>query len=830
MVVRSTLDPNAGVLMAQSHAAKASGPATDRSELKAYLKMVRARLQANRDLAARFEAEHYSRIPMLAEPPEYREALDGGGIRPQFTLIAPSIPTRWFEPDGGEPVTFMVNLDGAPVPGVMDDISAAMAAWSAAPGCNLRVTSGGTTSECLNRGGGNVIVFNNCDGRFAPVPGCSSIIALGGLSWDTSQSRVVNGMTFYRAVLGFISFNPYSYCSFESSCNIREIATHELGHALGLGHSQHLDATMFGGAHFDGRCASIRQDDINGITFLYPVTDTGGGPLAITTGSQLPTARRSALYAQVLEATGGRLPYTWGLLPAEGRLPAGMSLTSSGVVGGTPLEEGTYNFTAQVRDATGATAQKSFTLTVGTTSALPYDSQFVSQTVPSSAQPGQQFSVSLKWLNTGAQSWSGSAGFKVRSQNPENNTTWGGNTVQTTAIVQPGQHFDTTFTATAPLAPGTYSFQWQLFQEGAGFFGQASIAVQVTISEPQDNSPQISGPSSMETRKGAVFRHQLHATGGMPPYLWSMPAGSMPAGISLNPNTGLIAGTATAAGSFSFTLQVNDSALRASQKNLTLSVSGPPPEVLTDILPAIMRGVTFSFQLSVTGGTAPYRWAISSGSLPSGLALGPENGVITGTALLTGSFGFTVDVTDADSRTARKSLAITVLAPPLSMEFADSVDALKGSPFNLQINVVGGAPPYTWAISAGALPAGLTLNSATGAITGSPAAAGIFNVTLSVRDQASQGLSRPLQIKVIDPATIPAITKARYKAGKKKLTVQGERIDGAATLLVDGRSVNAKFSGGALVVKKLALSEGPHEIVVVNPGNVSSQPFTLRID
>jgi len=508
----------------------------------------------------------------------------------------------------------------------------------------------------------------------------------------------------------------------------------------------------------------------------------------------------------------------------------GMSLTSSGVVGGTPLEEGTFNFTAQVRDATGATAQKPFTLSVGTTATPPYDSQFVSQIVPSIAQPGQQFSVSIKWLNTGAQAWSG-GGFKVRSQNPENNTTWGGNTVQVNiAPVQPAQHLDAAFTATAPLVPGTYSFQWQLFQEGTGFFGQASTSVQVVVPEPPASSPQIDSPVSMETRKGATFRHQLLATGGTPPYLWSMPTGSLPAGISLNPNTGLISGTAGAAGTFPFTVQVNDSALRASQKNITIAVSGPPPELLTVALPAFTRGVAFSFQLSATGGTAPYRWALSSGALPSGLTLGLHTGVITGTPTLSGNFGFTVDVTDADSRTARKALSITVLAPPLSIEFAESVEALKGSPFNLQINAAGGTPPYTWAISAGALPSGLALNSATGAITGSPTASGVFNVTVSVRDQASQGVSRPLQIKVIDPATIPAITKAQYKPGKKKLTVQGERIDRAAILLIDGRAVKAKHTGGALVAKKLALTDGPHEIIIVNPNNVSSQPFILHVD
>jgi hypothetical protein len=831
IVIRSSPDSQVELLRSHTDGAVAARAATSRSELKAYVKMVRARLDANRDRALRFETEHYANLPMLSEPPEYRERVAGGEVQPQFTLISPSFPTRWFEPDTGEPVTFLVNLDGAPVPTVMEDVSAAMSAWSAVPGCTLRVANGGTTEECLSRGSGNVIVFNNCDGRFAPEPGCASIIALGGLSWDTSHTRVVNGTTFYKAVLGFISFNPYSFCSFESSCNIREITTHELGHALGLGHSQFVDATMFGGAHFDGRCASIRQDDANGMNFLYPVTETGGGPLTVTTGSQLPGAARSALYAKVLEASGGRMPYTWSLLAPLGRLPAGMSLTSSGIVGGTPLEEGTFNFTAQVRDGAGATAQKSFTLVVGATASLPNDSHFVSQSVPATVQPGQTFNVSLKWLNTGTATWSGANGFKVRSQGPENNTTWGGNTVQiTTAPVPPGQHLDITFSALAPHAPGTYSFQWQLFREGVGYFGQMSAVVQVTVSQPQVSSPQIDSPASMNTRKGAVFRHQLVATGGAPPYLWSLPAGSLPAGISLNPNTGLLAGTAIATGAFPVTVQVTDTAFRAGQKNITISVSGPPPEVTTGALPSIVRGVSISFQLSATGGTTPYRWAISSGALPSGLTLDRSNGIISGAPLVSGGFSFTVDVTDAESRTARKSLAIMVLAPQLSIEFAESVEVLKGAEFNLRANVSGGTPPFTWSIASGSLPAGLTLNTGSGNITGTPAASGVFNVIISVRDQASQTVSKELRIRVIDPATIPAITRVVYKSGKRKLTVQGERIARTATLLVDGSAVKVKFSGGSLVAKKLALSAGRHEIVIVNPDNISSQPFILNVN
>ena len=150
------------------------------------------------------------------------------------------------------------------------------------------------------------------------------VLALGGLSW-TGETTIINGTVFRRATMGFISFNPFASCNFGNNCNVKEITTHELGHAIGLGHSEFFDATMWSIAHFDGRCASVRADDVNGALFMYPAGAGGGGPLSIVT-TTLTGGLVGTPYTSVLIAAGGTAPYSWSLVSGSGSLPPGLEL------------------------------------------------------------------------------------------------------------------------------------------------------------------------------------------------------------------------------------------------------------------------------------------------------------------------------------------------------------------------------------------------------------------------------------------------------------------------------------------------------------------------
>jgi hypothetical protein len=155
------------------------------------------------------------------------------------------------------------------------------------------------------------------------------------------------------------------------------------------------------------------------------------------------------------------------------------------------------------------------------------------------------------------------------------------------------------------------------------------------------------------------------ASGGQPPYSWSIASGSLPGGLSMGAD-GVISGTPNVAGTFSFSVQVTDQNRTTATKGFTVTVTSRIDITTTTLGVGTVR-VPYAASLSATGGTEPHSWGVVGGSLPAGLSLS-ATGAISGTPTESGTFSFTARVTDAatPSQTAERGFTIQIGLPPLS--------------------------------------------------------------------------------------------------------------------------------------------------------------------
>src|SRR5206468_12482962 len=171
----------------------------------------------------------------------------------------------------------------------------------------------------------------------------------------------------------------------------------------------------------------------------------------------------------------------------------------------------------------------------------------------------------------------------------------------------------------------------------------------------------------------------------------------------------------TAAGDFTFTVQVRDGA-RASSKQLTIAVRNRVA-ITTPRVPRAEVGVELKpLKLVATGGTGTYAWKLESGSAP-GLSFDPATAELTGTPTTAGSFPLKVSATDGDSRTATVDVTVRV-----SAELTILTESLRpgrvGRLYSATLASYGGVGPLKWKVVEGRFPVGIRLNRSTGAVFG----------------------------------------------------------------------------------------------------------------
>lgn len=173
-------------------------------------------------------------------------------------------------------------------------------------------------------------------------------------------------------------------------------------------------------------------------------------------------------------------------------------------------------------------------------------------------------------------------------------------------------------------------------------------------------------------------------------------------------------------------------------------------------LPDGTVGTAYNQIVSASGGTAPYTFAVSSGALPAGLVLNPATGVISGTPTTAATFNFTITAADANGCLGSRPYTITMAAPGcpvITLNPSTLPAGVTATPYSQSVTASGGTAPYTYAVTNGALPTGLGLNSATGSIAGVPVQPGLFTFTIGATDAGGCTGAREYTMTIVAGAT-----------------------------------------------------------------------------
>ncbi|MDX1804342.1 MAG: putative Ig domain-containing protein, partial [Alcanivorax sp.] len=467
---------------------------------------------------------------------------------------------------------------------------------------------------------------------------------------------------------------------------------------------------------------------------LYTVSVAGSTlSMSPASGTTLTAATQGSSYSQQFTASGGTSPYNYQV--TGGTLPNGLSLGVGGQLSGTPTQAGTFNFTVTATDSstgTGSPFSVAGSYTLNVQAIVP-----VANAVSDTVSYGSSSNVVP--------------------------TSFTGGTPTSVAIASPASHGTATASGTTitytPTAgyTGTDSFTYT----GTNSAGTSLPAtVSITVSGPTLAITSSSGGTSLTATVGQSFTQTFTFSGGQAPYQGYSISG-IPAGLSVTAfdRTSItISGAPTVSGTFTLKVSGTDSSTGTdpgSGKNAPFTVSqsfalqinaasmsvSPASGTLTNAT----SGTAYNQLITAGGGISPYTYTVTSGSLPSGVIL-TAAGILKGTPSAVGTFQFQVTATDSSTgagspATASASYTLNVDPPPIPLSPSALPNLQQGTAYSQQLSASGGTSPYTYAVTSGSLPTGLTLSS-TGLISGTPTASGPYNFTVTATD-ATTGSAAP---------------------------------------------------------------------------------------
>lgn len=493
----------------------------------------------------------------------------------------------------------------------------------------------------------------------------------GNKTWTTIGAALPDGLTFHSS--GNISGTPHAD-AVGTWNNMSFQATDELGQVVNIGPTSirvlaPVTSSAAGGYAYVGESANFPFDTTGGrspysyslITGNLPygmsfsggkvtgtpsakgifnatfrVTDANGRSDEVDIGiivrerllgsTELPDGYVGASYSGNLEAEGGEPPYSWQLLPSY-NLPDGLSLASTGTVSGTPQAPATrHSFRTVLIDSTENQHE-----TV-TTEISVYSLPAISQIPLPTAAPGFPYQVSL----------SATGGKPTLKWDVESGLLPAGLTLTESGIL-----------SGTPATSGRFSTTFRV-TDANGMSNSESFTLDVT------DDLVVLVPTSLDAYVGESFNLIATANGGIAPYIWSVAAGVLPAGITLAAD-GRLSGTPTTAATSTFTVRATDANGTAATRSVTLTTWGTL--MITSASPGNGAAgfAVANYQFVASGGKSPYTWS-RSGSFPAGLTLSAA-GLLSGTPTTAGTYAFTVTASDGNSIAKSQSVTMTINTP-----------------------------------------------------------------------------------------------------------------------------------------------------------------------
>ena len=440
----------------------------------------------------------------------------------------------------------------------------------------------------------------------------------------------------------------------------------------------------------------IRATDNCGATTDAQFTVNVVCPTITFDQTSLPGATVNTTYNQSLTASPAGGNYTFAV--TGGLLPQGLTLNSNGTFSGAPLQTGTFNFRVTASGFGGCSSFYDYVLNVAcagvsiTTAGLPNGS------------------IGTAYNQTIAASPAGSYNFAV-----------------TSGTLPPGLTLNASTGVISGTPTATGSFNFTVTAGNGDCSGSRSFTVAIACAG-------ISlSPSSLPAGQAGVAYSQTISVTPAGSYSFSISQGALPTGLTLNTQTGLLSGTPATTGAFTFTLKALAGNGCENTAVFTLTINCPTVSLSPTTLPNGDNGTAYSQSLSAAPAGGNYTYAVTAGSLPTGLNLNAATGILSGTPTANGSSTFTVTATGFGGCAGSRQYTVQIgggggcpnIKPPATLPNS-SVGQLYSQ--SLAPTPTGS---YTYALTSGSLPPGLTLYGTFGLLLGYPTTTGTYNFTIT---------------------------------------------------------------------------------------------------